>query len=110
MVVSFAVALYFQFAHARFFPGTELALSVQFLIGVAVTTVAWVGATLLTRPTDPARLREFCRLARPGGPGWPMDPETHVVDGPADRLSATGWDVPSGVICMIRTISRNPNR
>ena len=30
-----------------------------------------------------------------------MDPEIQAVDGRADRASNTGWDVPSGVICMI---------
>ena len=101
MIVSFAVALYFQFAHARIFPRFEPAISMQFLIGVAVTTVAWIGVTLVTRPTDNARLREFCRLARPGGPGWRRVIETDPSDGAPDRAVEAGGDVPRGIVCMI---------
>ena len=35
-----------------------------------LTIAAWVAATLLTRPEDPAVLERFYRKVRPGGPGW----------------------------------------
>jgi Na+/proline symporter len=69
MGVSFAVAAWFQFGHARVFgaapPGWR-----QLVIGVALTTAAWVLAAFLGPPTDETRLREFYRAIRPGGPGW----------------------------------------
>jgi SSS family solute:Na+ symporter len=101
MVVSFGLALYFQFVHARFFPQIEISLSRQFLVGVAVTTVAWVVATLLTPPTDSATLREFCRLARPGGPGWRRVTDAAHPGGGLEPAVRTGWDVPRGLVCMI---------
>jgi hypothetical protein len=70
MIVSFLVACYFQFVHARVAPGVELADWQKLILGVAVTTAAWVGATFLTRPSDERVLRRFCRLVNAGGPGW----------------------------------------
>jgi len=101
MVVSFGVALYFQVAHSRVFPQSEVPLSSRFLIGVAVTTVAWLGVTLVTRPTDSARLREFHRLARPGGPGWRRVVEAERSGDQGDGSHDAGWDVPRSLVCML---------
>ena len=63
MAVSFLMALYFVF-----FP-----LDVgwhQLVIGILVTTVAWVTVTLATRPTDEVTLLRFYRKIHPAGPGW----------------------------------------
>ncbi|HLR76062.1 MAG TPA: sodium:solute symporter family protein, partial [Balneolaceae bacterium] len=35
-----------------------------------VTTVAWLGATLLTRPESDETLQHFFNRVKPGGPGW----------------------------------------
>ncbi|MEM0962324.1 MAG: sodium:solute symporter family protein [Bacteroidota bacterium] len=41
------------------------------LFGIAgITTVLWLGATFLTRPTPDGALDTFYRRVRPGGPGW----------------------------------------
>jgi Na+/proline symporter len=105
MVVSFGVALYFQFAHFLLFPGSELAVSSRFLIGVAVTTAAWIFVTLMTRPTEAERLREFCRVARPGGPGWRKFLEEQGSIEPTCGSIDSGWDVPRGLVCMIAASS-----
>lgn len=68
MAVSFSIALYFQFAHDRFFAPLESWQ--QLVIGVGLTTLAWVAATLLTAPTDDATLRNFYTRVRPSGPFW----------------------------------------
>ncbi|MBK5099149.1 MAG: Na+:solute symporter, partial [Gemmatimonadetes bacterium] len=64
MVVSFAVAVWFQFFHVRagFAP---IHPSAQLLIGVAVTTVAWLTVTMLTPAADRATLQEFYDRIRP---------------------------------------------
>ena len=69
MLVSFGVALYFQFIHARlgFAPMDP---SLQLVVGVAVTTVGWVTVTLLTRPAARETLQSFHDHIRPMGPGW----------------------------------------
>jgi Na+/proline symporter len=40
------------------------------LVTVTVTTVAWMLVTWLTPPEPEAKLLEFYRRVRPGGPGW----------------------------------------
>jgi Na+/proline symporter len=69
MVISFLVAIWFQFGHARLgFPMFHA--SVQLLTGVAITTAVWLVATLLTRPTDRDTLQAFFDAIRPYGRGW----------------------------------------
>jgi solute:Na+ symporter, SSS family len=69
MVVSFLVALYFQFGHGALgLPPVDP--SIQLVIGVAVTTVGWVVVTFLTPPADQATLEDFHRRIRPMGTGW----------------------------------------
>ncbi len=69
MLVSFLAAIYLELVH----PHTGLA-SLQdwekFLLGVTVTTTAWIMATYLGKPTDRERLIDFYRRTHPGGPGW----------------------------------------
>ncbi|MGH9340369.1 MAG: sodium:solute symporter family protein [Acidobacteriota bacterium] len=69
MTVSFAVALYFQFIHQRL--GFEpLDPSLNLVIGVVITTAAWVVVTFLTPPADMATLVSFYDKIRPLGRGW----------------------------------------
>ena len=68
MTVSFLVALYFQFVHESLFP--PLASWIQFSAGVAITTVSWIVATLVTAPTDLVTLRRFYATVRPSGSLW----------------------------------------
>lgn len=101
MIVSFIIALYFQFIH----PITglpEASSGSQLLIGVAITTIAWITVTLLTKPTDQKTLRDFYRLVKPGGPGWKKVVEEANQDN--DMLESTaerGWDVPRGILLMV---------
>ncbi len=69
MVVSFLVALWFQFVHERvgFAP---MSASTQLVIGVGVTTAGWVVVTFLTRPAAVEKLQAFYDHIRPMGPGW----------------------------------------
>ena len=65
MIVSFLVAVFFQVVGGFGFEVWE-----RLVIGVGITTVAWIVATLLTRPTAEPVLRSFYRKIQPGGPGW----------------------------------------
>ncbi|MFC1537356.1 sodium:solute symporter family protein [Gemmatimonadota bacterium] len=96
MAISFLVAVYFEFVHLNLGFGA-LPDWQRLTIGVGVTTAGWVAATLLTRPTEMNTLVDFCRLVRPGGPGW-----TRVIKGIplSGEEKGTGWDVPSGLMCM----------
>ncbi len=95
MVVSFAVAVFFFFQH-RALDGREPPLLPwqELLIGVGITTAAWLAVTFLTRPTDSATLQAFCRLARPGGPGWRAVPQPTEV-------AAMPWPVPRALLAML---------
>lgn len=85
MMVSFIVAAFMQFF-------VDLPDWQELCIGVAITTVAWIAATLATRPDDEATLRKFVGVANPGGPGWERF---------ASSASGTGWSVPWGIVCMV---------
>jgi Na+/proline symporter len=94
MLVSFFVAFYFELFHTSL--GFELpAAHIKLIIGVAITTTAWVVVTLLTQPADEQRLRRFVQLINPGGPGWkrfPMDPSDS---------GQKSWAVPKQILAMV---------
>jgi Na+/proline symporter len=101
MIVSFMVALYFQFLH----PLTglpEMSTSVQLVTGVAVTTIAWIGITYLTPQVDKVTLRHFYRLVRPGGPGWTrVVKEAAAENDSIEPADSAGWNVPAGILAMV---------
>jgi Na+/proline symporter len=65
MIASLSLAIYFETRG----DGT-LSPAVQLITCVGLTTLAWLTVAFLTRPTDVAVLRGFCRLVGPGGIGW----------------------------------------
>jgi len=69
MVISFLVALFFEFGYERlgFAP---LGGPTQLLFSVGVTTLLWMIVTFLAPGTDDATLKRFYILLRPSGPGW----------------------------------------
>ena len=103
MVVSFSVALvlFLQHRAAAQTGGPTLESWQELLIGVALTTVAWVGVTFLTRPTDERQLRSFYRRTRPGGPGWTAVIDRAAVAGDPIAAGEAGWDLPTGVMAML---------
>ncbi len=64
MIVSFVVALFFEFVELG------LADHEKLVLGVGITTVAWISVTLLTKPTDTQKLVSFYNLITPYGKGW----------------------------------------
>ncbi len=96
MVISFVVAVGLEF-----FGPEDLPSWAKIVVGVGVTTLAWILVTFLTRPTDEATLRRFCKLVRPGGPGWAAvlrraAAEDQLVDEAGQR-----WNVPMEIVCML---------
>ena len=57
-----------------------------FLI-ISVSTIVWLGVTLLTKPAENAKLVEFYRRTRPGRAGW--KPVALLADDPQDRGALT---------------------
>ncbi len=64
MVISFVVALFFEFTELGFEDYEKL------IYGVAITTVSWITVTLLSRPTDTKTLSKFYNTITPYGNGW----------------------------------------
>ncbi|HBG27813.1 MAG: Na+:solute symporter [Planctomycetes bacterium GWF2_41_51] len=99
MVVSFFVAIYFEFIHpALGFERVEQWK--QLVIGVAITTVSWVVVTIFTRPTDDKTLRAFVKLINPGGPGWKRVVKAAEKEGLAIESQASQPNLPMGILCM----------
>ena len=98
MAVSFTVALWFYLG-----PGREAALAdwQKLVLGVAVTSVAWLAVSFFTRPTDEERLRSFIRLTRPGGPGWAAVARRAATDGETLEGPGKTWAVPTGILAML---------
>lgn len=99
MTISFVVAVTF-FVMNRFGEGTSLADWQEFLLIVGITTPCWILATFLSRPTAHERLVTFCKLAKPGGPGWRRIIQEARTSGEITE-TATGWNVPQGILCMV---------
>jgi Na+/proline symporter len=101
MIVSFVIALYFQFIH----PLTGLPLlstALQLVVGVGVTSFSWILVALTTKPADTKTLREFYRLIQPGGPGWKkVVIQARADNDPVDINDKGEWDVPIGILCML---------
>ena len=90
MVISFLVAVYFQFIHGAL-GFRSVHTSVALLTGVAVTTVGWVAVTLATYPADRATLQSFYDRIRPFSRGW----RAAVDVGSAD----IGDSMPAAFLC-----------
>ena len=91
-----AMASSFILASALFIAqqqGFRIPAHISLLVLVGTTTAVWMATAYLTSPTDPERLREFYRLARPSGPGWRAVRAQCPGVQPPDRLSAafTAW-------------------
>jgi solute:Na+ symporter, SSS family len=100
MIVSFLVAVWLELIQPVLFPDLALAPSTRLIIGVAITTGAWLLVTYVTRPVDEATLRRFYRIARPGGPGWDDLARRAAADGEPLPDPAGDWTVPRGILAM----------
>jgi Na+/proline symporter len=92
MLISFAVAVWFQFGHEA--AGlSPLHPSLQLVIGVALTSAVWLSVTLATAPTDADTLQSFYDRIRPFGRGWKR--VVRVTDAPA------GGSVTAALACWL---------
>ena len=98
MLVSFVLAIYFQIIHVAL--GFDaIPNDLQFLLSVGITTLAWVGVTLLTQPSDIDTLKNFVRITQPGGNGWKVVTDQMISTDLATEKK--GWNVPRGILCML---------
>jgi len=66
---------------------------ISLIIGVVITTVAWVATAYLAPATDASKLESFYRLVRPAGPGWNAIRERTKLPASTDSLpmAMLGW-------------------
>lgn len=75
--------------------------TMKLLITVAIVTVTWLTATLVTRPEPKEVLRRFYRITKPGGPGWKRVVEEARADGdPCDDGQGVAWQMPLQVLMI----------
>ncbi|WP_258097952.1 sodium:solute symporter family protein [Marinoscillum pacificum] len=100
MIVSFAIAIYFGLIHQKlgFAP---LADWEQLVIGVAITTVAWVLVSFVTTQTSMETMVKFINQVNPGGPGWKSIVAKAKSEGYELTAKTESWKVPVGILCMI---------
>jgi SSS family solute:Na+ symporter len=90
MAASFVVSLGLFIARKN---GLEMASHVSLIWTVVITTLVWITTTLVTAPTDRAKLTEFYRLVRPAGPGWDIVRKESGLPPSPDSManSVLGW-------------------
>lgn len=92
MIISFLVAVYFQFGHVALgFDAVDPSL--QLVLGVVITSIGWMTVTMLTPPADAETLASFHSLIRPMGNGWAgaglgLSEEDRSADSPAAAFLA----------------------
>ena len=96
MIVSFIVALSFEFIFPNNFSVEEKLLS-----GITITTLSWVFVTLITKPSDLSTLQNFYKKIQPGGPGWEKIIKISAAQGINIVSKKEKWDVPTGILCMV---------
>ncbi|MCW9707826.1 sodium:solute symporter family protein [Fodinibius salsisoli] len=101
MVISFVVAVYFQFFH-QYTGLPQLSGWEEIVIGVILTTIGWVAVTFMVRPTSKETLYRFYEIARPGGPGWQKVLDDADAEGKdVASFKDEAWRVPQGIFCMV---------
>ena len=85
-------------------PGLDAPFPTNLFAVVVVTTILWVAATFLTRPTDAATLDAFYRRTRPGGPGWGPLRQRHPDVEPDSGLGRLAVDWLAGVVLVYMTL------
>jgi SSS family solute:Na+ symporter len=90
MVISFAVAVYFQFVHEAI-GMAPMPASSALVIGVGITTAGWLIVTFLTPPEDTGVLQRFYDAIRPFGHGWKQVVEVQPESGGTLSAAVACW-------------------
>ncbi len=85
-------------------PGLQAEFPLNLYAVTAFTTVVWVTATFLTRPTSTETLDAFYRKIHPGGPGWNPVAKRHPDVTPDLGLGRLALDWAVGVVLVYSTL------
>jgi solute:Na+ symporter, SSS family len=95
MIISFVVALYFEFLNP------EVAAHIKLIIGVAITTVGWVAVTFATQPDNHRTLLSFYKLIKPSPGGWKPVISQAVAEGKLTQEEIVPGKLPLEIMCMV---------
>ena len=73
----------------------------KILIGVAVTTLAWLITAFVAPATDKKTLREFAEKVNPDGPGWKKVHDDAKAEGNELQFTHEADSLPIGILCMV---------
>lgn len=73
----------------------------ELVIGVAVTSITWIGVTFMTAPTDKKTLVGFLKTVQPSGPGWKKIIDRARMDGEIIDTDLRKNNFPLGIACMV---------
>ena len=85
-------------------PGLQAPFPLNLFAVTGFTTLLWLGATFLTRPTRPETLDTFYRRVHPGGPGWRHVARRHPDVAPDSGLGRLALDWLVGVVLIYTTL------
>jgi len=111
MIVSFGIAIAFAkipekdlLEAINLISGVELetlSTSMKLVLGVGITTVAWLIATFVAPADDDEKLISFYKLTRPGGPGWRPIIERAKAQGVDLGGGGEASGIAIGIACMV---------
>lgn len=99
MVISFILAMVFKFG----MPG-HFSSSTELILGVVITTVAWVAATYLTPPVERETLVSFYQLIKPHSGGWRPVVDEGIASGALKEDDITTGQLPRELAGMFSGI------
>ena len=95
MVVSFVVALFFEFVTP------DVATHMRLILGIAITTAAWLAVTFMTQPTEHKTLLSFYKLIKPHASGWRAVIRPAVSNGELKETEVEPGKLPLELVCMV---------
>ena len=79
----------------------DLAYHGKLALIVGTSTLVWVLVTLVTRPVDEGKLKDFVRRARPAGPGWAPIRKLAGIEADAEGLGSAAFDWMLGSLLLV---------
>ena len=73
----------------------------KIVIGVTLTSIAWLVTTFVTEAEDEETLITFYKKTKPGGPGWKKIVDAAQNKGEDITTGGKSWDVPKGILAML---------
>jgi len=100
MVISLLVAITFKFI----LPKGTLDGHIELILSVIITTIGWVGVTLMTKPVDNRTLVDFYKLIKPHSYGWKPIVEHGIKEGAITTDDVTVGKLPTELTAMFASI------